>query len=163
MRTRSLVAFLGFGALTAAAGFIGNRATQKSVNSLWYKVALKKPPFQPPKQAFAPVWASLYAMIAGSGARVYAAPPSPERTRALTLWGAQLALNAGWSAIFFGARRPKWALAELGVLLATIGAYMHQAHKVDRAAAYLVAPYMGWSAFAALLNEEIVRRNPRFA
>jgi tryptophan-rich sensory protein len=163
MRTRSLVSLLGFGALTAAAGFVGARATQKSVNSVWYKVLLEKPPFQPPRQAFGPVWTSLYALIAGSGARVYAAPPSPERTRALALWGAQLALNAGWSVIFFGARKPKWALAELGVLLVTLGAYMHQAHKVDRAAALMVAPYMGWSAFAALLNEEIVRRNPRWA
>lgn len=163
MRTRSVLSLLGFGALTAAAGFIGARATQRSVDSDWYRLALKKPPFQPPKQAFAPVWTGLYALIAGSGARVYNAPPSPERTRALALWGTQLALNAGWSAIFFGARKPKWALAEIGVLLATIGAYMHQAHKVDRAAAMMVAPYMGWTAFAALLNEEIVRRNPRFA
>ncbi len=163
MRARSLVSFLGFGALTAAAGFLGNRATQKSVNSPWYNVALRKPSFQPPREAFAPVWSTLYTMIAASGARVYAAPRSPERTRALVLWGAQLALNAGWSAIFFAARRPKWALLELGALLATIGAYMHQAHEVDRAAAYLVAPYFGWSTFAALLNEEIVRRNPRLA
>ena len=163
MRTRSLVSLLGFGALTAAAGFIGARATRKSVDSPWYNVLLRKPPFQPPKRAFAPVWSGLYALIAGSGARVYAAPPSPERSRALALWGTQLALNAGWSVIFFGARKPRWALAELGVLLATIGAYMHQAHKVDRAAAYMFAPYLGWSGFAALLNEEIVRRNPRFA
>lgn len=163
MRARSLLRFLGFGVLTAAAGYLGNRATQKSVNSPWYNVLLRKPRFQPPREAFAPVWSALYVTIAASGARIYQAPPSPERTRALALWGAQLVLNASWSAIFFAARRPRWALVDLGALLVAIGAYMREAHEVDRAAAYLVAPYFGWSAFAALLNEEIVRRNPRLA
>jgi benzodiazapine receptor len=163
MRARSLLSFLGFGALTAAAGFIGARATRKSVDSTWYNVELRKPPFQPPKQAFGPVWTTLYGLIAGSAARVYSAPPSPERTRALALWGSQLALNATWSVIFFGARKPRWALAELGLLLATTGAYTYQAAKVDRAAAWMVAPYLAWSTFAFALNEEIVRLNPRAA
>ena len=156
MRLRTL---LGFGALTASAAALGSFATQRSVNSAWYNVQLEKPPFQPPREVFGPVWTALYAMMTGSAARVYDAPPSRERTRALMLWGAQLALNAGWSAIFFGARRPGLALAELGALLAAIGAYIRQARKVDRRAARLMLPYLAWTAFAALLNEEIVRRN----
>jgi tryptophan-rich sensory protein len=156
MRLRTL---LGFGALTAGAAALGSFATQRSVNSAWYNVELRKPPFQPPREVFGPVWTALYAMMTGSAARVYDAPPSRERTRALTLWGAQLALNAGWSAIFFGARRPRLALVELGALLAAIGAYTRQARKVDPRAAHLMLPYLGWTAFAMLLNEEIVRRN----
>jgi tryptophan-rich sensory protein len=156
MRLRTL---LGFGALTAGAAALGSFATARSVNSAWYNVELEKPPFQPPREVFAPVWTALYALMAGSVARVYEAPPSRERTRALRLWALQLALNAGWSAIFFGARRPRLALAELGALFAAIGAYTHQARTVDRRAARLMLPYLGWTAFAALLNEEIVRRN----
>jgi tryptophan-rich sensory protein len=34
---------------------------------------------------------------------------------------------------------------------------------VDRTAAWLVAPYLAWSAFATLLDGEIVRTNPRLA
>ena len=45
-------------------------------------------------------------------------------------------------------------------LVGTIGAYMVVARKVDRPAALLMAPYLGWCGFAALLNEEIVRLNP---
>jgi tryptophan-rich sensory protein len=150
--------FLGFGALTAAAGALGSLATRRSVNSAWYNLELDKPPFQPPREVFGPVWTALYALMTGSVARVYEAHPSRERTRALTLWGAQLALNAGWSAIFFGARRPRLALVELGALLAAIGGYIHQARKVDPRAAQLMLPYLAWTAFAAVLNEEIVRR-----
>lgn len=156
MRIRTL---LGFGALTAAAAALGTFATKRSSDSAWYNVKLNKPPFQPPREVFAPVWTALYALMTGSVARVYDARPSRERTRALTLWGAQLALNAGWSAIFFGARRPTLALAELGVLFAAIAAYTHQARMVDRPAAAMMLPYLGWTAFAAVLNEEIVRRN----
>jgi benzodiazapine receptor len=156
MRIRTL---LGFGTLTAAAAALGTLATKRSSDSAWYNVKLEKPPFQPPREVFAPVWTALYALMTASVARVYEARRSRERTRALTLWGAQLALNAGWSAIFFGARRPRLALAELGGLLATIGAYVHQARVVDRRAARLMLPYLGWTAFAAVLNEEIVRRN----
>ena len=105
------------------------------------------------------MWTTLYALMAGSAARVYKAPRSSERSRALTLWGAQLALNAAWSVIFFGARRPKTAVADIIALVATIGAYMHQARRVDRAATAMMAPYLGWSAFAALLNGSIARRN----
>jgi tryptophan-rich sensory protein len=158
VRSRALpaVAFGGITALTAAAGAL---ATRSSVDSVWYR-RLRKSKLQPPKGAFGPVWTALYALIAASGYRVWRARPSPERTRALALWGAQLVLNGGWSAIFFGARRPRLALAELGVLLSSIALYMGEARKVDRTAAWLVAPYAGWSGFASLLNAEIVRKNP---
>lgn len=156
MRLRTL---LGFGALTAGAAALGSYATRRGVNTAWYNLELGKPPFEPPREVFAPVWTALYALMTASVARVHDARPSRERTRALTLWGAQLALNAGWSAIFFGARKPRLALVELGALLAAIAAYIHQARKVDPRAAQLMLPYLGWTAFAALLNEEIVRRN----
>jgi tryptophan-rich sensory protein len=150
---------LAFGAVTAGAAILGTLATRTSVDSAWYR-RLRKPPFQPPRRAFGPVWTALYAMMAASAVRIWNSPPSPERSRALRLWTTQLALNAGWSAIFFAARRPRVALVEITALLATIAAYARQAGKVDRGAAALIAPYLGWTAFATALNEEIARRNP---
>ena len=97
-----------------------------------------------------------------SAARVYQAEPSPDRTRALALWGAQQALNAAWSPLFFGQRRPRAALFDLGLLWGTLGSYAVQARKVDRAAAALVVPCLAWVSFAALLNGEVVRKNPRW-
>ncbi|MGZ3428454.1 MAG: tryptophan-rich sensory protein [Polyangia bacterium] len=45
------------------------------------------------------------------------------------------------------------------MLLAGIGAYAATARKLDRPAAWMMAPYAAWSGFATLLNEEIVRLN----
>jgi benzodiazapine receptor len=150
--------FLGFSALTSLTALAGAEATREGL-SPWYD-GLNKPPFQPPAWLFAPVWTVLYGLIAASGSRIYARPPSPARRRALGLWAAQLGLNGLWSWLFFARRRPRAALVDCALLLATAGAYVKVAHGVDRKAAWLFVPYVGWVAFATLLNEEIVRRNP---
>lgn len=149
-----------FAAPVIAAAVIGARFGPRSApTGRWYR-KLAKPPFQPPAAAFAPVWTALYAGIAESGYRVWRAPADPWRTRALGLWGAQMAANAAFMPVFFGARRPKAALGVVGVQVAATAAYMAAARRVDRPAAALMAPYLAWSGFAGALNEEIVRRNP---
>lgn len=146
----------GFGAVTAGAAAFGARFKPTSA---WY-ARLRKPWFQPPGWVFAPVWTGLYALIAISGYRVWSAPPSPERTRALKLWGTQLGLNAAWSWLFFGRHDAKAALVDVGFLGASIDAYTSSAQKVDSIAGWLMAPYRGWVTYATLINAEIVRKNP---
>ncbi len=74
--------------------------------------------------------------------------------------GADLALNAGWSWIFFGLHQPGAALVEIAVLwlaiLATLVAFLR--HR--RAAGLLLVPYLLWVSFAALLNYQLWRLNP---
>ena len=160
-RTRVL-AGLGFGALCLGVGALGalTMRGRGRPGGLWFR-SLKKSPLQPPDRVFAPVWTVLYAAIAYSGYKIWKAPASPERTRALALWGTQLALNAAWTPIFFGARRPVAALADLIALDAAATAYAVSAAKVDRSAAASVAPYLGWIGFATYLNSHIVTSNPR--
>jgi len=45
-------------------------------------------------------------------------------------------------------------------LTAVAGSFATVARRVDRMAAALFLPYIGWLAFATVLNAEIVRRNP---
>lgn len=142
--------------LTAATGA---RATARG--KPWYRL-LRKSALNPPDAVFGPVWTGLYAASAISAARVYRAQPSPGRTRALALWGTQQALNAAWTPLFFGRRRPRAALVDLGLLWGALGSYAAQARKVDRAAAALVLPYLAWLSFAGLLNSEVIRKNPRW-
>ncbi len=146
-----------FGALTAGAGALGATAMSPGTQ-LWYQ-RLRKPPFQPPSAVFGPVWTVLYGLIALSGWRVWNQSAGPARSRALGLWALQLGLNAAWSWLFFGKRMKRAALVDIGALGASIAAYIAAARKVDRPAAALVAPYLGWVCFASLLNEELVRRN----
>jgi translocator protein len=157
MARRSLWALAGFCGACAATALLGARATLR--NKRWYRT-LKKPAFTPPDSLFGPVWTALYALMSISAYRVWRAPPSTERSRALGLWGAQLAANAAWSPLFFGAHRPRAALADLTLLLSAVGLYSSQARRVDAPAAWMMVPYLAWAGFATVLNGEIVRRNP---
>lgn len=158
LRAESVAALGVFGALTVGAGALGATVT-KHGTQLWYR-RLRKPPFQPPNAVFGPVWTVLYGLTALSGWRVWNQPAGPARSRALGLWALQLGFNAVWSWLFFGKRLKRTALVDIGALGASIAAYIVAARKVDRPAAALVAPYLGWVCFASLLNEELVRRNP---
>lgn len=151
------LALASFAALTLGAAAIG-RAAAAGSPGLWYR-ALRKPPFQPPSWVFGPVWTLLYGLIATSGYRVWKAEPSKARNRALVLWGAQLALNGAWTPLFFGAKRKRAAFVDLLALLGVVAAYAETARKVDKPAAAIVLPYLGWLGFAGLLNEELIRRN----
>ena len=151
------LALASFSGLTLGAAALGRKANRRSLG-LWYK-SLRLPPYHPPRWVFGPVWSALYGLMATSGYRVWKAPPSKARTRALTLWGTQLALNGAWAPLFFGARRPRAALADLLALVGVVAAYAATSQKVDKPAAAMMIPYLGWLGFASLLNEEVVRRN----
>ncbi|HEY4187861.1 MAG TPA: TspO/MBR family protein [Polyangia bacterium] len=150
-----LLAAAAFGGLTFGASALGASSSKKKV---WYG-SLFKSKATPPSAVFGPVWTGLYAAIAYSGYRTWSRPDSPERTRALKLWGVQMALNASWSPLFFGAHRPKASAVVAGAMVPTIAAYSLTARKIDKPAAALMLPYLAWSTFAAYLNAQIVRKN----
>lgn len=151
----SPLALAAFAGLTASAAAVG---AQESGNTLWYR-RLKKPPFQPPPSVFGPVWGVLYGLIAYSGYRVWKHRKAEGGTRALGLWGVQMALNGAWSYLFFKKKQPRAALADIGLLLGAVSLYTNAARRVDKPAAWMMAPYLAWVSFASALNEEIVRRN----
>jgi tryptophan-rich sensory protein len=82
------------------------------------------------------------------------------RSRPVALYFVQLALNAAWTPVFFGARAIGTALIVLLVLFAAIVATLDAFRRVDRAAAWLLAPYLAWSGFATFLNFTLWRLNP---
>ena len=93
----------------------------------------------------------------------FGSPPTADRRRAFERWGVQLGLNALWTRLFYGHRRPDLALADSAALFAAVAAYARTAGRVDRAAGRLVFPYLGWVGFATVLNADILRRNPHAA
>lgn len=152
---KSLPVFAGATFLAAA---LGGFITSRRRNRVWYRL-LTKPGFTPPDRAFSLVWPVLYGLSAISAWRVARTPASPLRSKALALWGTQLACNAAWSPLFFGWHAPRAALVDLAANYASLGAYALAARDVDPAAAYLVAPYLGWLTFAGALNTSIIAKN----
>ena len=119
---------------------------------------LDKPPFNPPDWVFA-VWGPLYAALTASGARLWNAPRSPSRTRALVHWFGIQGLNALWMWLGFRQRERGAAAVEAGLTVVNAAAYVDAVRRVDAPAAWLAVPYLGWIGFAALLSEELWRRN----
>jgi tryptophan-rich sensory protein len=102
---------------------------------------------------FAPVWTTLFVLMAVAAWRVW-----PAR-RATLLWGAQLVLNLLWSVLFFGLRLVGAALAEILVLWAAILATTVVFWRRDGLAGALMLPYLAWVSFAIALNAAIWRLN----
>jgi tryptophan-rich sensory protein len=141
-------------ALVVFAALVGLAATfgAQFQGGAWY-AALRKPPLTPPGWVFGPAWTVLYLLIAVAGWLVWRARPRDRR--ALGLWGAQLALNAAWSFVFFGLHRPGAALVEIALLLVFVLATAAAFFRARRLAGALLVPYAAWVAFATYLNAGI--------
>ncbi|WP_106399519.1 TspO/MBR family protein [Actinocorallia populi] len=124
----------------------------------WYR-ELDKPSWQPPPQAFGIVWPALYGLIAYSAGRAMDRAPAGERRGVAQMLGVNLALNTGWSALFFAAKKPRVALGEIVALNVSNALLVSKAWRADRTAGMLLLPYAAWTAFATVLNSAIVRRN----
>lgn len=141
----------------AATSVAGQLATYPNLEP-WY-AGLEKPSFNPPNWVFAPVWTSLYGLMALALWRVLRLPRSGERRTALILFGALLILNAAWSWMFFGANSPALGLINIVPQLAVIGATIAAFARLDRVAAWCLSPLAVWVTFAAVLNFSIWRLN----
>jgi tryptophan-rich sensory protein len=124
----------------------------------WYR-GLRKPAWTPPNWLFAPAWTLLYILIAVSGWLVWRKTGLAGAPAAFAAYVLQLVLNAGWSAIFFGMRRPDLALFEVVALWIAIALTIVTFGQVEPFAALLLVPYLAWVTFAAALNLSVWRLN----
>ncbi len=124
----------------------------------WYAL-LKKPSWNPPAWVFGPVWTALYTMMAVAAWLVWKGGGFAAQRRPLTFFLAQLALNAAWTPLFFGLHWTGVAFAEIVLLWLAIATTIAAFRPVSRAAAWLLAPYLAWVSFAAVLNFALWRLN----
>ena len=114
----------------------------------WY-AGLAKPSFNPPNWLFAPVWSTLYILIAIAGWLVW----SRDRAgAAMTLWWVQLVLNFLWSPAFFAFHSIGLALVIVALLLGVIWGFVFLEARRAPWAALLFVPYGLWVGFATVLN-----------
>jgi tryptophan-rich sensory protein len=119
-RAAEIVALALFVGLCLGIGALGAAVTATSVKT-WY-AALAKPSFSPPNEVFGPVWTVLYVLMAIAAWRVWRIADRETAQGALTLFALQLALNLGWSVVFFGLERIGPAVAVIVVLELAVAA-----------------------------------------
>lgn len=133
-------------AVGALSGFLTREGTRR------YQSSVIQPPLSPPPLVFPIVWAILFALMGIGAGRVYHAPPSARRSRAMRVFFLQLAFNFFWSILFFNLQSFGLSLIWLLALWVLIADMISSFYKVDRIAAYLQVPYLLWVSFAAYLN-----------
>jgi tryptophan-rich sensory protein len=134
-------------------GFTSGLFNQTGEGS-WFQ-ALQKPSWNPPSWVFAPVWTTLYIMMGIALYLIWKTPSSSKRKIAIVFFTFQLVLNFFWSFIFFKLEQPGWAFAEIVVLWLAILATIFSFASINKAAAWLLVPYISWVSFAAMLNYSI--------
>ena len=147
-------------AATVATAALGSWATDHG--SRWYH-RIDKPRWQPPAALFPVVWSGLYAAIAESSAATLTSLDRDGRTGDATRYKAallaNLALNAGWSAVFFRGHRPGAATVVSAALAASSADLARRAGSTRPARGWRLAPYAAWTSFATVLSGAIARRN----
>ena len=147
-------ALTGVGSVAAISGLVISRRLQ------WYD-DLRKPPYTPPKELLGPAWTLLYANQAVAAWLVWRGDAQRAQfdVPAITTYATQLGLNLAWTLLFFGLRRPAWALLDICVLWLAVGLTIRDFARQHRFAAALLLPYLGWVTYAAVLNAGIWWRN----
>lgn len=151
--SRDLLGLVGFVVICLLVSSIGGAITATSVGT-WYQT-LQKPPFNPPDWVFAPVWATLYMLMAIAGWRVWRHAQFELRWQALMVFAVQLGLNLAWSFLFFGLLRIDLAMVAIIILLITIIANTFLFWRIDRLAGAFFVPYVLWVVYAAALNASL--------
>ena len=144
--------FVLFPAISLGVGALAGYLTRDSLATVY--PLLEKSALTPPGWVFPIAWTILY-LLMGIGMALVEARGGPERSRALTLFGIQLALNFGWSLLFFNSGAYLSALLCLIVLWVMILAMAGSFASVSRLAAWLQIPYLLWVAFAGYLNAAV--------
>lgn len=155
MQPKTLAQTAGAAFLTAT---LGGLATGPAVQSDWYD-KLRKPSFQPPRQAFPIVWPLLYADVAVvSAATIDQLDRAGEQKQARAFTGLlalNLVLNGSWSWLFFNRRQLGASAVLAGALAVSSADLTRRAVQVKGAPARALWPYPLWCTFATALSGRI--------
>lgn len=154
---RAALGLLGWLAVTFAAAALGAIA---STNAGAFYAELSRPAWAPPASLFAPVWTSLYVLMAMAAWLVWRECGWRGAGAPLALYLVQLAANALWTWLFFVARQGALAFVETLILWALVSATAVVFWRARPLAGALLLPYLGWVTFATALTYSVWRRNP---
>ena len=150
-----LVAWLVVSFIAAAVG------AAASVQATSFYTQLVQPGWAPAPSIFGPVWSFIYAFMGVAAWFVWRSGGSRLAKAALTLFLAQLVLNALWSWLFFGWHRGALAFIDILLLWGLIAATLVSFWRIRPLAGALLIPYLLWVSFACALNYSVWQLNPQ--
>jgi translocator protein len=140
-------------------GFLSGLAAGSGADNPWF-AGLTKPALYPPPITFPIVWSVLYVLMGVALAMVLSARGAGGRGAAFVAFVVQLALNLAWSPLFFALHQVGVALGVIVALALALAVTIALFARVRPLAAWLLAPYLAWVCFAAVLNWQFNQLNP---
>ena len=157
-KLRLTLGLIGWLIVSFAASAIGAVA---SIQARSFYSQLAQPAWAPPPFLFGPVWTVLYAMMAIAAWLVWRSGGLQTNRIALSLFMAQLALNALWSWLFFAWQQGALAFVDIVLLWVLIVVTLVSFWRVRPLAGALLIPYLLWVSFASALNYSLWQLNPQ--
>ena len=140
-------------------GILSGRAANSGYGNPWFD-ALVKPELMPPGWMFGAVWSFLYILLGFALALILHARGARGRPIALAFFAVQMLLNFAWSPVFFAMHQVETAFTMIVAMLVLSFVATFLFHRIRKAAAWLMVPYLAWLCFASYLNYQIIQLNP---
>ena len=137
-------------AIVYGVAFLGSVFTSGNTGSEWYQGI--KPAITPPNYIFPIVWNILFFLIALSLYSAWIKAKKKQKKIIALVFGINFFLNALWSYLFFGLKKPNYSFFELIILWFSIISMILITKKIDKKSAWLLIPYLLWVSFAGVLN-----------
>jgi len=157
-KLKQVIGLLVWLAISFVASGIGAMA---SIRAAPFYGQLVQPSWAPPSSVFGPVWTLLYALMGIAAWLVWRADSLRATRAALSLFLAQLAVNALWTWLFFAWSLGALAFADIVLLWLLVVATLVSFWRIRPLAGALLVPYLLWVSFAAALNFSIWQLNPQ--
>ena len=155
MLKNKFLSFILFALVTYSASAIGGIATI-GFKEPWYSLLIK-PSYNPPSWIFAPVWTTLYLMMAVA---IWIFWHSKNRNlNTVYIYFIHLIFNTTWSVVFFVFHKIFFALVVLIILISLIIILMFRFRRVNMLSYYLMIPYLLWCFYALILNISLLILN----
>lgn len=138
--------------------FVGSIFTFSYIDD-WY-VGLNKPIFTPPNWLFAPIWETIFFMMAFSFFGIWVKDHEPLlQKKCIKAFSVQLAINSSLSILIFVFKSPLLSFIGLIALLISIIFMMFYFRKMSDISYALLYPYLIWVIFETVLSGNIIYLN----
>jgi len=137
--------------IIALVSFLGNIFTSQGTDSAWFQEI--RPSITPPNFVFPIAWTIIFTLIALSLFFAWiSAKNRKEKEKIALVFGLNFVFNVLWSLFYFALKLPVLAFVDIILVWVTALLMILTTRKINKAAMWMLVPYILWLTFAAILN-----------